>query len=34
MKKPKPKKLVEPLLKEVNELASIFIISRKTAQRK
>lgn len=30
----KPNHLVEPLLKEANELALIFIISRKTAQRK
>lgn len=30
----KPKQLVEPLLKEANELASIYIISRKTAQGK
>jgi four helix bundle protein len=30
----KPKNLVMPLIKEANELASIFIVSRKTAQRK
>ncbi|MEX0646686.1 MAG: four helix bundle protein [Balneolaceae bacterium] len=30
----KPKKLVEPLRKEAHELASIFIVSRKTAQKK
>jgi len=30
----KPENLVEPLKNEAHELASIFIISRKTAQRK
>jgi hypothetical protein len=29
-----PRNLVEPLVKVANELASIFIISRKTAQKK
>ncbi|WP_142452679.1 four helix bundle protein [Gracilimonas mengyeensis] len=30
----KPRPLVEPLLKEANELTSIFISSRRTSQRK
>lgn len=30
----KPKNLVEPLIREAHELASIFVVTRKTAQKK